>query len=216
VIADRAHLHLSFAAEALEEDRRPTSYAGALAELGARFDEPAGPFEDALAGELPVLLEARAKHELQRALAFASERRLQGAVYGTARAGELAEELRATGLAVVLPPFDPGFEQRSLEAVGRLADAGVPFGFSLDAPQRHPASLRLAAAACMRAGLGRDAAWRALTVDAARIAGVHERIGQLQAGMDADMVVWSGDSLDLASRVVAVYVDGELVHGGAE
>ena len=55
-------------------------------------------------------------------------------------------------------------------------------------------------------------AWRGLTSDAARLAGVDERVGALEPGKDADFVLWSGDPLNLASRVEAVYVDGELAY----
>jgi imidazolonepropionase-like amidohydrolase len=56
-------------------------------------------------------------------------------------------------------------------------------------------------------------AWNALTSEAARIAGVADRIGAIDRGMDADVVLWSGDPLDLGSRISAVYVDGARVDG---
>ena len=52
--------------------------------------------------------------------------------------------------------------------------------------------------------------------DAASIAGVERRIGKLERGLDADMVLWSGDRTELTSSVIAVYGDGTLVHGGGE
>jgi imidazolonepropionase-like amidohydrolase len=65
----------------------------------------------------------------------------------------------------------------------------------------------------VRNGLPRDAAWRALTVGAAQILGVADRVGRIDKGADADIVLWSGDPLDLGSRVVAVYVDGVCAYG---
>ena len=56
--------------------------------------------------------------------------------------------------------------------------------------------------------------WKALTSDAAKLAGVEARVGALQRGMDADFVLWSGHPLNLTSRVEAVYVDGAAAHGG--
>ena len=53
-----------------------------------------------------------------------------------------------------------------------------------------------------------------MTSDAARLAGVAKRVGSVRAGLDADLVLWSGDPVDPGSRVVAVYVDGKRVHGG--
>ena len=53
---------------------------------------------------------------------------------------------------------------------------------------------------------------RALTINPARIMGVDDRIGSLTAGKDADFCIWSGDPLDLYSRVEAAYVDGAEVY----
>jgi imidazolonepropionase-like amidohydrolase len=75
--------------------------------------------------------------------------------------------------------------------------------------------LRFSAALCVRAGLEPEVAWKALTSDGARIANVHKELGRLDAGLDADFVLWTGDPLDLTSAVVEVYVDGVRVHGGA-
>jgi imidazolonepropionase-like amidohydrolase len=58
--------------------------------------------------------------------------------------------------------------------------------------------------------------WRALTGDAARLAGVDARVGLIERGRDADLVAWSGDPLNLTSRVRAVYVAGKLVFRGEE
>jgi imidazolonepropionase-like amidohydrolase len=59
--------------------------------------------------------------------------------------------------------------------------------------------------------MSRDAALRAITLEAARVAGVADRVGSIEVGKDADLVVFSGDPLDLSSRVIATYVDGVSV-----
>jgi imidazolonepropionase-like amidohydrolase len=215
-LRDPAHLQLSFSSASLHFDRHPTSYAGAVAELDQRMSEGAPPYGLARSGELPVLLAASEKHEILRAIDFAKRHGVRGALYRAPLAGELAEHVRASGLAVVWRPFDPGVARRELDSLVALARAGVPFGFALDAPERHPDSLRVAAAAGIRQGVERDVALRALTSTAATIAGVGDRVGRIAAGLDADLVLWSGDPLDLTSSIRAVYVGGELVHGGNE
>ena len=69
-----------------------------------------------------------------------------------------------------------------------------------------PMALMLA----VRAGMDKDDALRAVTSVPARIAGAQKRIGMLREGMDADCVLWSGDPLDFASQVQAVWVNGAL------
>ncbi|MCZ6596079.1 MAG: amidohydrolase family protein [Planctomycetota bacterium] len=243
VLEREAHLALSFSQEALRQGSRPvffffapqdaavddgfentggsqngsrypTSYSGSLAELEERLMDVDGPFAQVADGELPVLMEAWDRNEVARAVGFAKKHGLRGAIRGAPLAGELAELLSGSGLGVILGPFDLGHAQRSLDALPALADAGVPFAFALDAPSRSPEQMRLSAAMAVRAGVDPLIAWRALTSDAAQIAGVGEHVGRLETGMDADFVLWSGDPMNLASGVEAVFVDGKLAYHG--
>ena len=209
VVEPNAQLALGFSAQSLRNDRGPTSFGGALAELDQKLEKPEGPFALAAQKKLPVLFEVATREDVLRAVGFAARHGLRGAVHGAPWAGELAEPIRSADLSVICGPFAIGCERRDLLAVVSLGKAGVPFGFGLDAPWDAPASLRTSAAMCVREGLDRSVAWRALTSDAARIVGAEARIGTLAPGSDADLVLWSGDPLDLSSSVVAVYVDGK-------
>lgn len=213
VLRRNALLHVDLGSSALSSNSFPTSYAGALEELERCFAKTEGPFADARAGSLKTLLQAGDRAEAARAIAFARQHGLKGVLAGAGRAGELAEDLAAAGLGVVLEPFRPGTSRHVLASAARLADAGVPIAFALDAPGDHPATLRLTAAAYVRAGLDPEAARRAMTSGAAELAGVGDEVGSVRPGCDADLVLWSGDPVDPGSRIVAVYVDGELVHG---
>ena len=71
-------------------------------------------------------------------------------------------------------------------------------------------SFRFSAALALGAGTERSVVLRGLTEVGAQLAGVAARVGSLQPGHDADFVLWSGDPLNLASRVEAVYVNGRL------
>ena len=209
VVAETAQLALGFSAQSLRNDRAPTSFGGAVAELDRRFDKPEGQFALAAKKKLPVLFEVATRDDVLRAVEFASRHELAGAIHGAPWAGELADPIRSAGLAVICGPFQVGETRRDLLAVLALAKAGVPFGFGLDAPWNDAAALRTSAALCVREGLDRAVAWRALTSDAARIVGAGDHLGALAKGMDADIVLWSGDPLDLASSVQAVYVGGK-------
>jgi hypothetical protein len=209
VVEPDAQLALGFSAQSLRNDRGPTSFSGALAELDQKLEKPDGPFALAAQKKLPVLFEVATREDVLRAVGFASRHGLRGAVHGAPWAGELADPIHAAGLSVICGPFAIGCERRDLLAVVSLGKAGIPFGFGLDGPGSAPSALRTSAAMCVREGLDRAVAWRALTSDAARIVGAEARVGTLAAGSDADLVLWSGDPLDLSSSVVAVYVDGK-------
>ncbi|HEV8112171.1 MAG TPA: amidohydrolase family protein [Planctomycetota bacterium] len=213
VVQKDAQLALGFSAQTLRNDRAPTSVGGALAELDRRLEKPEGAFALAAQKKLPVLFEVSTRDDVARAVEFASRHELTGAIHGAPWAGELAAPIHAAGLAVICGPFQVGEARRDLLAVVALAKAGVPFGFGLDSPWNDAVSLRTSAAMCVREGLDRAVAWRALTSDAARIVGAGDRVGGLEKGMDADIVLWSGDPLDLASSVDAVYVDGKRAWG---
>ncbi|MFN0006523.1 MAG: amidohydrolase family protein [Planctomycetota bacterium] len=210
VVRSEAQLSLGFSARSLRNNRFPTSFGGAITELDRLFEEPTGVFARAAKQQIPVLFEVSSREDVARAIEFAERHDLAGTVSGAAWAGELAQRLHEAELSVVCGPFRVGEERRDLLAVQALEKAGVPFGFALDAPANHPVMLRAGAAMCMREGLGRGTAWRALTSTAAKIAGAEDRIGDLAKGLDADIVLWSGDPLDLGSTVKAVYVDGKL------
>lgn len=190
--------------------REPTSFAGAVAMLKQLFARGQGPFGRARRGELPVTIQAWDRHEVLRAAQLAKELGLRGAIRGAPLAGdpEVLAALRASALGVIVGPYSARQTRPSLESVKLLAEAGVPVAFALDAPENAPEELRLSAARALGAGATREAVWKALTEDAARLAGA-KSIGTLAPGQEADFVLWSGDPLDLSSHVVAVYVDGK-------
>jgi imidazolonepropionase-like amidohydrolase len=191
--------------------RAPTSYSGGLALLKELCTTGAGPFTQAKRGDLPVTIEAWDRHEVLRAIQFAHDQGLKGSIRGAPLAGDPAvvAALRASGLGVIVGPYTAEQTRRSLESLERLSEAGVPVAFALDAPGHSPSDLRLSAVRALSAGAKPEAVWKALTEDAARLAGVGESTGQLARERDADFVLWSGNPLDLTSRVVAVYVDGQ-------
>ena len=214
IVKRRAQLAMSICTEALSPSRYPTSYESAMSELHEHLEAQEGAFGEAKSGELSCLIDVRSRQDVHRALQLAKHHGLKGALYGANLSGEIAGHIKESGFGVVYRPFGQNTTGRTLDATVKLAEAGVPFGFGLDAPANDEMTLRYGAVLCVRAGVEPQTAWKALTADAARIAGVESRVGSLAQGLDADIVLWSGDPLDLASSIEAVYVGGELVHGG--
>jgi imidazolonepropionase-like amidohydrolase len=64
----------------------------------------------------------------------------------------------------------------------------------------------------MKEGLDGDEALRSITVNPARIMGLDDRVGSLKPGLDGDVVIWSGDPLDVMSRALRVFVGGREVY----
>ena len=93
---------------------------------------------------------------------------------------------------------------------GILRKAGVTVALTTDHPVSRIQYLPLCAALAMKEGMDRWDALRAITIDAARICRVDARVGSLRAGKDADLVIFNGDPLEIASSAIATIVNGEI------
>ena len=209
---EHAHLALSIGDGALDANRLPTSVGGAIRALDAHFEAGEGVFGAARSGEMSILIDAPARDDVARAAALAQRHMLSGAIRGASWGGEMIEVIQGSGLHVILAPLGPGTARRTLNSVAAMAEAGIAYGFALDGPGHAPGDLRFSAAMALRAGASRESAVRSLFANAAAIAGVSASAGKVAPGMDADLVFWSGDPLDLASSVDGVWVDGEHVY----
>lgn len=215
VLKRNAMVTLGLSRASLGSSTAPTSYAGLYAHLEEQFAAAAdgSPLAAAKAGKMPVLMRAGTRNESARAIEFAVTHGLKGALVGAPEASDLVDGIKASGLGVVFEStVNPSLSKDIVKSAIALSAAEVPFAFTSDAARQGPLGMRMQAAACMRAGLSADAALRALTGDAAKIAGVGETHGTLAAGKAADLVVWSGPPTDLTSRVQSVYAGGNLVH----
>ena len=129
----------------------------------------------------------------------------------------LADKIAAAGIPVVIGPLLTSrskveLRNRSLANPGRLAAAGVTIAITTDHPVVPVHFLIHQATLAVKEGLDPVTALRAVTLHPARIIGVADRLGSLTAGKDADLVVWSGDPLDVMSRAEVAYVGGVEVY----
>ncbi len=129
----------------------------------------------------------------------------------------LADIIAARGIPVIIGPLLTSrskveLRNRSLANPGRLANAGVTIAITTDHPVVPVNFLAHQAALAVKDGLDRETALRALTINPARIAGIDDRLGSIEPGKDADLVIWSGDPLDVLSRAVRVFIDGAEIY----
>ncbi|QDV09111.1 Imidazolonepropionase [Planctomycetes bacterium Poly30] len=207
-------LHLGMSSRSISNFVEPTSYAGLYAHLDRHFADAAdgSPFAQARSGATRVMMEALSKNEVARAVAFAKQYGLTGAIIGAPEAGDQVDLLKSSGLGVVFEPLDAGDRADVAESAKALRAAGVPFAFASDAGTHGPAAMRMTAATCMRRGLDAQGALAAMTKTAADMLGVSASHGTLEVGKVADFVVWSGAPTDLTSRATHVFAGGKLVH----
>jgi imidazolonepropionase-like amidohydrolase len=129
----------------------------------------------------------------------------------------LADQIAAASIPVIIGPLFTSrskveLRNRSLSNPGRLAAAGVTIAITTDHPVVPIHFLIHQATLAVKEGLDPVTALRAVTIHPARIIGVDSRIGSLAVGKDADVVIWSGDPLDVMSRAELAYVDGREIY----
>ncbi|WP_257347451.1 amidohydrolase [Pseudalkalibacillus decolorationis] len=93
-----------------------------------------------------------------------------------------------------------------------LAEAGVPISITTDHPVVGIEYLLSSAATAVKYGLDEKEAWKSITLTAARHLGIDDRVGSLEEGKDADIVIWSGDPFDLRNSVETTFINGEIVY----
>jgi imidazolonepropionase-like amidohydrolase len=129
----------------------------------------------------------------------------------------LADVIAARNIPVVIGPLLTSrskveLRNRSLATPGQLVAAGVTIAITTDHPIVPIQFLAYQAILAIKHGLDRDAALRALTINPARIVGIDDRVGSIEPGKDADLVIWSGDPLAVESRVERALVEGAEIY----
>ena len=164
-----------------------------------------------LKGQEPLLVQANRASDLLAALRLAREFNLRLVIMGGAEAWMVADQLAAAHVPVVINALTdiPAFDSlgATLENAARLSKAGVTLALaSFDTYNSR--TLRQQAGNAIAYGLGRDAALEAVTLTPAKIWGVADRVGSLEPGKDADVVVWSGDPFELTTGPEHVFIKG--------
>jgi imidazolonepropionase-like amidohydrolase len=192
------------------------------------FDPALDALQPALAGRMPVAFEAALVREILRALNVAQQFKLDPIVVGGLQADLVATELKARSARVIYsldyparprtlaPDADEPLRvlrerAQAARTPAALQKAGVSFAFASNG-LKEPKDFVKNAGKAVREGLPVDAAIRALTIDAARIAGVSERLGSIEKGKIANLIVTDGDLFGEKTTIKNVFVDGRPVH----
>ncbi len=129
----------------------------------------------------------------------------------------IADQLAKEGYpAIVGPSFGnkSKFElnQKTFDTPGILHKAGVKIAIMTDSPVIPLEYLPMCAALAHKAGLDEMEALKCISINAAEILGVDERLGSIEVGKDADLVIWNGHPFDLQALVAYTLVDGNVVY----
>jgi hypothetical protein len=189
-----------------------------------RFDRTEQALADALEDHALVLIPANNATQIRRALELADRWHVNGVLYGGQMSYEVASEIAAKKLPVLVdlkwPEVDKDadpddipslktlrFRDRAPSSPAALAKAGVKFAFYSGAITA-PKDMLKAAKKSIDAGLSPDAAIRAFTLTPAEIFGVADRLGSIENGKIANLIVTDGDIFEEKTKIKFVFVDG--------
>jgi len=131
-------------------------------------------------------------------------------------AHEILGELKKRNVPVIIGPTLHGrmkfeLKHRTFETVPRCVEAGLLVAVTTDHFVIPMERLMVIAALAMREGLSREDAMKVMTINPAKILGLGRRLGSIERGKDADLVVWDGDPLDVRSKPTDVFIAGRRV-----
>lgn len=169
-----------------------------------------------LRGEEPVLVSVSRKVDIQNALEFAETEKLKIILLGAGEASKVADLLREKNVPVIcgpvqsLPPQEDDPYDIAMATPALLAKAGVRFAISSNGAA-NVRNLPYEAGTAAAYGLPKEEALKAITLYPAQILGVADRLGSIEAGKIANLVVTDGDPLEIRTNVKHVFVAGKPV-----
>lgn len=165
---------------------------------------------------LPLITAAEREQDIRDAVAFADRAKVRIIISGGAEANHVASLLKDKNIPVILsdrltmPAREDDFHASSYQLAGELVKAGVKVAFSTG-DNTNVRLLPYSAAMSVAWGLDRDDALKALTINAAEILGVADRLGSLEPGKDANLFISKGDPLEVRTEITHVFIAGNDV-----
>jgi len=208
-----AMLRGEFTAAKQYVDKRATAEQDKKPDLNLRSEA----LSRVLARELPLLITAQRAQDIAGALRLAGEFQIDILLDGAAEGYLLIDEIKAAGVPVIVHPTmqrsSGESENLSFETAARLRHAGIPValqsGYESYVPKTRVVLFEAALAAAN--GLTFHEALGTITIDAARILGIDDRVGSLAVGKDGDIAIYDGDPFEYTSHCTGVIIDGQLV-----
>lgn len=167
--------------------------------------------------EIPLLVTAHRAQDIITALRIAKEFNIKIVLDGASEAHLVINEIKASGFPVIIHPtmYRAGGETESLsmETASKLKNAGIPFalqsGYEGYVPKTRIVLFEAAIAAAN--GLSRRDALATITIDAAKILGLDNRIGSIEKGKDADIAMYDGDPFEYTTHCTGTIINGNVV-----
>ncbi|MBI2826456.1 MAG: amidohydrolase family protein [Planctomycetia bacterium] len=169
-----------------------------------------------LDGKLVLLVTADRVQDIQSALRLAKEFGIKLWLDGAAEAYLAIDDIKAAGVPVIIHPTMARAvgdkENQSFETAAKLVAAGIPValqsGYEAYVPKTRVVLFEAGLAAAN--GLSFEQALATITIDAAKILGIADRVGSIEIGKDGDLALYDGDPFEYTSHCVGVVIDGKV------
>ncbi len=166
--------------------------------------------------EIPLKAHAHRADDILTAIRIAKEFGLRITIEHCTEGHLITDILREENVSVITGPFltdRSKIELRNLsvKAPGILSAAGIKTAIMTDHPCTPIQYLSLCAAAAVKEGMDETEALKAITINAAEIAGIDDRVGSLAPGKDADIIIMDGHPLEFRSKVLYTIINGQVV-----
>lgn len=166
-----------------------------------------------IAGELPLLIEVNAAADIQNAIKWVSDKQVKVIFSGVAEGWRVADEIAKAGIPVITGPVQdlPTRQSDRYDApyanAGKMAKAGVKLAIRTNESE-NARNLPFHAAFAASYGLGKEEAWRAVTINPAEILGVADLYGSIEEGKVANLIVATEDPFETRAQIMHVLING--------
>lgn len=167
--------------------------------------------------EIPMKVHAHRADDILTAIRIAKEFDIKITLDHCTEGHLIPKEIKKSGyMAIVGPSFGHKtkleLENKSFETARVLSAEGIKLAITTDSPVIPVEYLNLMAMLCVREGMDKMEALKAITINAAELLNLQDRVGSIEENKDADIVIWNGDPLDVYSKVEYTIINGKIVY----
>ena len=170
-----------------------------------------------LKGEIPIKAHAHRADDILTAVRIAREFGLRMTIDHCSEGHLIMDELKAAGFPAIVGPDMASrnkieVKNMAFKTAGLLSQNGILTAITTDHPVSMIQFLPICAGLAVKAGMDMEEGLKAITINAARICGVADRVGSLAVGKDADIAIFDGNPMEVFTRNLCTIVDGKIVY----
>ena len=170
-----------------------------------------------LKGEIPIKAHAHRADDILTAVRIAKEFGLRMTIDHCSEGHLIMEELKAEGFPAIVGPDMASrnkieVKNMAFKTAGLLSQNGILTAITTDHPVSMIQFLPICAGLAVKAGMDKEEGLKAITINAARICNVADRVGSLVVGKDADIAIFDGNPMEVFTRNLCTIVDGKIVY----